>query len=80
MSWSGLEPADGGVPPTTSGLNKAWGSSVNVRSPREELDGVVDVDVVAEAVVADCLRWVRLLERDGARLVAGPYIWFEGTG
>ena len=53
---------------------------MNVRSPREELDGVVDVDVVAEAVVADCLRWVRLLERDGARLVAGPYIWFALTG
>ena len=44
----------GGVPPTTSGLSKPCGSSVNMRRPSEdEPVGVVDADVDVELGVDD---------------------------
>ena len=64
-----LEP--GGVPPTTSGLSSACGSSVNVSRPSDEPVGVVDVDPELGVDVDDCrLGRLMLLEREGV-LLAG---------
>ena len=50
----GLDFEGGGVPPTTNGLSRAWGSSVKVSRPSpDEPVGVVDVDVDAELGVED---------------------------